>query len=57
MAVARYANAPTSLHELHGVNYGMISVYAQWHEDIGWSIEEDHLEQKTYKKVVETYLL
>lgn len=57
MAVARYANAPTSLHELHGVNYGMISVYAQWHEDIGWSIEEDHLEQKTHKEVVETYLL
>lgn len=57
MAVARYANAPTSLHELHGVNYGMIPVYAQWHEDIGWSIEEDHLEQKIQKEVVEACLL
>lgn len=57
MAVARYANAPTSLHELHGVNYGMIPVYAQWHEDIGWSIEEDHLEQKIQKEVFEACLL
>lgn len=36
----------TSLKKLHGVNDGMVSVYAEGHQDVGRGIEQDNLRQE-----------
>lgn len=33
----------TSLKKLHGVNDGMVSVYAERHQDVGRGIEQNNL--------------
>lgn len=37
----------TSLQELHGVDDGMVSVYAEGHQHIGRSIEQHNLKTET----------
>lgn len=37
----------TSLKEFHGVNDGMVSVYAEGHQDIGRGIKQDNLKTGT----------
>ena len=36
----------TSLQELHGVDDGMVSVYAEGHQDVGRGIEQHNLKRE-----------